>query len=110
MEERVRDDLQELVDEVSRLLGAPATLEDADFTLLAFCAHDDSDAGAMDAVRTRSILDRSYAPAPGRPCPGARRAPPAGGSGSWAPPPPRGRCARRPTRRRASSPASACRS
>jgi hypothetical protein len=54
----VRDDLQELVDEVSRLLGAPATLEDADFTLLAFCAHVDSDAGTMDAVRTRSILTR----------------------------------------------------
>jgi hypothetical protein len=51
-------DLQELVDEVSGLLGAPATLEDADFTLLAFCAHDDSTAGAMDAVRTRSILTR----------------------------------------------------
>src|SRR4051812_43039370 len=30
--EPVRDDLQELVDEVSRLLAAPATLEDADFT------------------------------------------------------------------------------
>src|SRR5215213_3974608 len=55
---RVRDDLQELVDEVSRLLDAPATLEDAEFTLLAFCAHDDSHAGAMDAVRTRSILTR----------------------------------------------------
>src|SRR4051812_19375730 len=37
----MRDDLQDLVDEVSRLLGAPATLEDADFTLLAFCAHDE---------------------------------------------------------------------
>src|SRR3954462_3170636 len=57
-DDEVRDDLQELVDEVSRLLAAPATLEDADFTLLAFCAHDDSTAGAMDAVRTRSILTR----------------------------------------------------
>jgi hypothetical protein len=55
---RVRDDLQELVDEASRLLSAPATLEDAEFTLLAFCAHDDAAAGAMDAVRTRSILTR----------------------------------------------------
>jgi hypothetical protein len=54
----VRDDLQELVDEVSRLLAAPATLEDAEFTLLAFCAHDDSHAETMDAVRTRSILTR----------------------------------------------------
>src|SRR4051794_15122144 len=54
----MRDDLQELVDEVSRLLSAPATLEDAEFTLLAFCAHDDSHAETMDAVRTRSILTR----------------------------------------------------
>jgi hypothetical protein len=54
----VRDDLQELVDEVSRWLAAPATLEDAEFTLLAFCAHDDSSAETMDAVRTRSILTR----------------------------------------------------
>lgn len=61
----VRDDLQELVDEVSRLLSAPATLEDAEFTLLAFCAHDDSRDGAMDAVRTRSILTRG-SPAPTR--------------------------------------------
>src|SRR3954471_20329793 len=54
----MRDDLQELVDDVSRLLAAPATLEDAEFTLLAFCAHDDSSAETMDAVRTRSILTR----------------------------------------------------
>jgi len=58
----VRDDLQELVDDVSRLLAAPVTLEDADFTLLAFCAHDDAAAGAMDAVRTRSILTRGSPP------------------------------------------------
>jgi hypothetical protein len=61
----LRDDLQELIDEVSRLLAAPATLEDANFTLLAFCAHDDSSEGAMDAVRTRSILTRG-SPAPTR--------------------------------------------
>jgi hypothetical protein len=59
----VRDDLQELVDEVSRLLAAPATLEDADFTLLAFCAHDEAADGGMDAVRTRSILTRGSPPA-----------------------------------------------
>ena len=63
----MRDDLQELVDRVSRLLGAPATLEDAEFTLLAFCAHSvgDGDApdGGMDAVRTRSILTRGSPPA-----------------------------------------------
>ncbi|WP_345770619.1 PucR family transcriptional regulator [Blastococcus saxobsidens] len=57
----MRDDLQELVDEVSRVLAAPATLEDAAFTLLAFCAHDDSGADPMDAVRTRSILTRGSA-------------------------------------------------
>lgn len=58
----MRDDLQELVDEVSRVLAAPATLEDAGFTLLAFCAHDDSGADPIDAVRTRSILTRGSAP------------------------------------------------
>ncbi|MGY2065246.1 PucR family transcriptional regulator [Blastococcus sp. SYSU DS0619] len=58
----MRDDLQELVDQVSRVLAAPATLEDAGFTLLAFCAHDDSGADPMDAVRTRSILTRGSAP------------------------------------------------
>ncbi|WP_104529723.1 PucR family transcriptional regulator, partial [Blastococcus saxobsidens] len=58
----MRDDLQELVDEVSRVLAAPATLEDATFTLLAFCAHDDSGVDPMDAVRTRSILTRGSAP------------------------------------------------
>ncbi len=57
----MRDDLQDLVDEVSRLLGAPATLEDPDFTLLAFCAQGEGTAEhgtALDAVRTRSILTR----------------------------------------------------
>jgi hypothetical protein len=63
----VRDDLQEMVDRVSGLLGAPATLEDADFTLLAFCAHSvdpetDAPDGGMDAVRTRSILTRGSPP------------------------------------------------
>lgn len=64
----MRDDLQELVDRVSALLGAPATLEDADFTLLAFCAHSvepgtDARDGGLDAVRTRSILTRGSPPA-----------------------------------------------
>ena len=56
----MRDELQELVDRVAGLLGAPATLEDADFTLLAFCAHpvDGEDTPVMDTVRTRSILTR----------------------------------------------------
>ncbi|MGY1699986.1 PucR family transcriptional regulator [Geodermatophilus sp. SYSU D00766] len=59
----MRDDLQDVVDEVARLLGAPATLEDTDFTLLAFAAHPLDDGSAMDAVRTRSILGRGSTPA-----------------------------------------------
>jgi len=58
----VRDELQELVDRVSQLLAAPATLEDAEFTLLAFCAHDGRAGTGMDAVRTRSILTRGSPP------------------------------------------------
>ena len=62
----MRDDLQELVDRVSQVLGAPATLEAADFTLLAFCAHpmggDGGSAAVLDAVRTRSILTRGSPP------------------------------------------------
>ncbi|SDO13184.1 CdaR family transcriptional regulator [Geodermatophilus sp. DSM 45219] len=60
----MRDELQELVDRVSALLGAPATLEDADFTLLAFCAHpvEGEETPVMDAVRTRSILGRGSTP------------------------------------------------
>ncbi|MCO7222467.1 PucR family transcriptional regulator, partial [Klenkia sp. PcliD-1-E] len=54
----MRDDLQDIVDEVSRLLGAPATLEDPDFTLLAFCAQGEDALTGLDAVRTRSILTR----------------------------------------------------
>jgi hypothetical protein len=59
----MRDDLQDVVDEVARLLGAPATLEDTDFTLLAFAAHPLDDGTAMDAVRTHSILGRGSTPA-----------------------------------------------
>jgi len=64
----VRDDLQDLVDEVSRVLGAPATLEDREFTLLAFCAHEQDPTDGpvpgttMDAVRARSILGRGSTP------------------------------------------------
>lgn len=52
---------QELVDEISELLGAPATLENRDFELIAFGAYDsedDLDPSALDPVRTRSILTR----------------------------------------------------
>ena len=47
-------ELQELVDEAARLLGAPVTLEDRDFELVAFAAHP----GPVDAVRHASILRR----------------------------------------------------
>ncbi|MDX3587835.1 helix-turn-helix domain-containing protein [Streptomyces europaeiscabiei] len=54
-------DYQELVDEISELLGAPATLENRDFELIAFGAYDsegDLDPSDLDPVRTRSILTR----------------------------------------------------
>ncbi|MDG9723972.1 MULTISPECIES: PucR family transcriptional regulator [unclassified Streptomyces] len=56
-----RGDYQELVDEISELLGAPATLENRDFELIAFGAYDsegDLDPSVLDPVRTRSILTR----------------------------------------------------
>ncbi|MDF3302535.1 PucR family transcriptional regulator [Streptomyces tropicalis] len=56
-----RGDYQELVDEISELLGAPATLENRDFELIAFGTYDsegDLDPSALDPVRTRSILTR----------------------------------------------------
>ncbi|MEU3630084.1 helix-turn-helix domain-containing protein [Streptomyces fradiae] len=59
----MKGDYQELVDEISALLGAPATLENRDFGLIAFGAHDSDDASAMDPVRTRSILTRRSTPA-----------------------------------------------
>ncbi|GAA2323351.1 helix-turn-helix domain-containing protein [Streptomyces kunmingensis] len=62
----VKGDYQELVDEISALLGAPATLENRDFRLIAFGAQlsdgdadTEFDASALDPVRTRSILTRS---------------------------------------------------
>ncbi|MEI7034860.1 helix-turn-helix domain-containing protein [Streptomyces pratensis] len=56
-------DYQELVDEISALLDAPATLENRDFGLVAFGAHDSDDDTEMDPVRTRSILTRRSTPA-----------------------------------------------
>jgi len=56
-----KGDYQELVDEISELLGAPATLENRDFELIAFGAYDSEgelDASALDPVRARSILTR----------------------------------------------------
>ncbi|MGA4839424.1 PucR family transcriptional regulator [Streptomyces sp. G45] len=58
----VKGDYQELVDEISALLGAPATLENRDFELIAFGAHGGGEGGLdsadLDPVRTRSILTR----------------------------------------------------
>ncbi|MEV4442730.1 PucR family transcriptional regulator, partial [Streptomyces sp. NPDC049577] len=56
----MRGEYQQLVDEISAALGAPATLEDRDFGLIAFGAHggDDDLELSMDPVRTRSILQR----------------------------------------------------
>jgi hypothetical protein len=54
----VLPDVQDLVDEVCALLGAPATLEDRDFRLIAFGAHEGDDDTAADPVRVRSILSR----------------------------------------------------
>ncbi|MFI5999822.1 PucR family transcriptional regulator [Streptomyces sp. NPDC051366] len=54
----MKGDYQDLVDEISALLGAPATLENRDFRLIAFGAHDSDDDLEMDPVRTRSILTR----------------------------------------------------
>ncbi|MFF0436985.1 PucR family transcriptional regulator [Streptomyces sp. NPDC004327] len=59
----MKADYQDLVDEISALLGAPATLENRDFGLIAFGAHDSEDDSAMDPVRTRSILTRKSTPA-----------------------------------------------
>lgn len=59
----VKGDYQELADEISALLDAPATIENRDFGLIAFGAHDSDDDLAMDPVRTRSILTRKSSPA-----------------------------------------------
>ncbi|MGW3151207.1 PucR family transcriptional regulator [Streptomyces sp. NPDC001177] len=56
-----KGDYQELVDEISELLDAPATLENRDFELITFGAYDSEgelDPSALDPVRTRSILTR----------------------------------------------------
>ena len=58
-------DYQELVDDISELLGAPATLENRDFELLAFGAYDSEgelDTSTLDPVRARSILTRRSTP------------------------------------------------
>ena len=56
--------VQRLLDEISNMLAAPATLESPDFELIAFGAHDPAHgaSGALDPVRMRSILGRSSTP------------------------------------------------
>lgn len=54
----MRPDLQEIVDEVARLVGGPVTLEDRGFTLVAFCPHGTT----IDKVRQQSILQRRSTP------------------------------------------------
>lgn len=57
----MKGDYQALVDEISVLLGTPATLEDRDFSLIAYGAQgsgSDFDASSLDPVRTHSILTR----------------------------------------------------
>lgn len=49
---------QFLVDEASRLMGVPVTLEDRDFRLVAYGPHS----GTLDEVRLRSILTREASP------------------------------------------------
>jgi len=51
-------ELQDIVDEVSRVLGEPAVLEDRDFTLVAYGSHPED----LDPVRQRTILHRRSAP------------------------------------------------
>jgi hypothetical protein len=55
-------DYQRIVEEVAALLGAPATLEDRDFTLVAFAAHEGDADVVADDVRARSILSRRSSP------------------------------------------------
>jgi sugar diacid utilization regulator len=54
----MRPEFQDIVDEVARLLARPATLEDRDFNLIAFCSHE----AQVDEVRLRSILQRHSTP------------------------------------------------
>ncbi|MET7638647.1 helix-turn-helix domain-containing protein [Streptomyces sp. NPDC005438] len=59
----MREDYQGLVDEISALTGAPATLENRDFELVAFGVHEGEDPRQdLDPVRARSILHRRSTP------------------------------------------------
>lgn len=54
----MRPELQDIVDEASRLLDHPVTLEDRSLNLVAFHSHSER----MDDVRQRSILERKSSP------------------------------------------------
>lgn len=54
----MRPEFQDIVEDVSRLLTRPATLEDRDFNLVAFCSHE----APIDQVRLESILHRHSRP------------------------------------------------
>ncbi|MFD0638707.1 hypothetical protein ACFQ9X_51245 [Catenulispora yoronensis] len=86
------DHFQDLVDGISRLAAASATLEDRDFNLVAFA----SQSGGLDVIRQRSILQRRSSP---RCAPGSRA------SGS---PAATVRCVLPPTRSTECCPASVC--
>jgi hypothetical protein len=51
----MRPEFQDIVDDVSRILGGPVTLEDRDFNLIAFCSQH---AAQIDQIRQQSILER----------------------------------------------------
>lgn len=54
----MRPELQDIVDEAARMLGAATTLEDRDYNLVAFAAQY----GEVDDVRQASILHRAIPP------------------------------------------------
>ncbi|MEO9137494.1 MAG: helix-turn-helix domain-containing protein [Jatrophihabitans sp.] len=54
----MRPELQDIVDEAARMLGAATTLEDRDYNLVAFAAQY----GQVDDVRQASILHRAIPP------------------------------------------------
>ncbi len=51
----MRPEFQDIVDDVSRILAGPVTLEDRDFNLIAFCSQH---ADQIDRIRELSILER----------------------------------------------------
>ena len=73
----MRPELQDIVDEVSRLLQRPATLEDRHFNLVAFCSHGEEIDEENEPNFNRA--DGGQAPAAGQQQAGGRGP---GGSGA----------------------------